>query len=154
MIIALDTTQLPPGAMSEALAEDELAVVMREGHPKAQAEWRLEDYARYPSVAIALLGEGTSDLDAELARKDIRRRIAVVVPSFSAAVAIVAQTDFVTTISRAYAQRFASSFSLVLREPPLRGKRLGLVTVWSGMRHGDRTLAWLRGIMRKVAQSS
>ena len=67
--IALDATPLPPGAVSEPLAEDRLTVAVRRGHPAAVTGWQLDDYARYPSVAIALLGDGTSDLDAELARR-------------------------------------------------------------------------------------
>ena len=74
------------------------------------------------------------------------------VPNFSVALEIVAATDFVTTISRAYAARFVSMLGLTLLEPPLEEKRLGLVAVWSQLRQGDRLLAWLREIMLEVAQ--
>jgi DNA-binding transcriptional LysR family regulator len=154
LVIALETTPLPPGTLSEPLAEDRLAVVRRSGHPTGNAAWTVDDYARFPSVAIALLGDGASDLDAQLARRGIQRRIAAVVPTFSAALAIVAGTDFVTTISRAFARRFADSLQLRVQEAPVQINSLNTVIVWSQLRQGDRLLEWLRGLMRDVAREN
>jgi DNA-binding transcriptional LysR family regulator len=154
LVIALETTPLPPGTLSEPLADDSLAIVRRSGHPTGTAAWTVNDYARFPSVAIALLGDGASDLDAQLARRGIQRRIAAVVPTFSAAVAIVAATDFVTTISRAFALRFADSLQLRVQEAPVQINSLNTVVVWSQLRQGDRLLEWLRALMRDVAREN
>ena len=150
LAIALDTTPLPPGMMTEPLGEDELALVRRVGHPTNRRRWSLADYAAWPSVAIALVGDGASDLDAELARHGIQRTIAAVVPSFAAALAIVAGSDCITTVSKKFAERFAHPGFLDVSEPPLETTRLGLVSVWSEIRQKDRLLEWLRSLMREL----
>jgi DNA-binding transcriptional LysR family regulator len=151
LAFAVASVPLPPGAMSEKIARDRLALVMRRGHPRARRAWTIHDYADVDHVAIALIGDGQSELDATLAAAGVRRRIALVTPHFTAALATVAATDMVTTISRAFAQRFAPTFDLVLREPPLGDTQIEMTLVWSHLRAGDQVLAWLRGLIRDVA---
>jgi DNA-binding transcriptional LysR family regulator len=153
LAFALDTTPLPRGAMSEPLMEDRLCVVTRAGHPCGGA-WTVADYARYPSVVIALLGDSASEIDAELAASGITRAVTAIVPTFRAAAGIVAQTDSVTTISRAFASRLAGPLRLQLAEPPLRNARLGVVTVWADHRSNDPVLVWLRQVLHAVAAAS
>lgn len=153
LTLALDTTPLPRGAASEPLLSDSLATVVRAGHP-CGGRWTMADYATYPSVLIALLGDSASDMDTELAAAGLERPVAAIVPTFRAAADIVAVTDAVTTISRAFAERVAGPLKLMLIHPPLATVRLGVVTVWATYRSGDPLLAWLRGLLREVAQAS
>eukprot|EP01037_Dinobryon_pediforme_P030705 gene30705-34890_t len=90
LAFALSTTPLPPGALSEPVSDDRLALVMRRGHPAADRDWVLADYAAYDHVVVALTGDGQSDTDALLAAGGVPRRIALVTPHFTAAVAAVA----------------------------------------------------------------
>ncbi|MCZ8315255.1 LysR family transcriptional regulator [Phreatobacter sp.] len=151
LAFALATTPLPPGARSEAIAQDRLVMVMRRGHPLADMPLSIADYAVVDHAGIAILGDGLSDLDAALAASGISRRIAVVTPHFTAALAAVAATDLVSTLSHAFASRFAAPFGLVLREPPLPETAMTITLVWSHLRAGDRLLVWLRGLIRDVA---
>jgi DNA-binding transcriptional LysR family regulator len=148
LAMALDTTPLPRGAMSRPLFDDRLVVVMRRGHPAA-GRWALGDYARWPSVVIALLGDPASDIDAELAGAGITRRVAAIVPTFRASIDIVAGSDAVTTVSRAFAARMATSQDLVLVDPPLAQTRLGVVMVWAAHRQADPVLRWLGEVLRQ-----
>lgn len=151
---ALSTTPLPPGVMSEPLADDKLALVMREGHPAAGRAWTIDDYGRYDHAGVTILGDGRSALDNILAAAGVNRRLALTTPHFMAALAAVSATDLVTTISRALAQRFAKSFRLVLQEPPFAETSLTTTIVWSRLRAADPLLAWMRGVLRTTAQSS
>jgi len=153
LAFATGTTPLPPGAQSEVVSQYELALVMRRGHPGARRTWRIEDYAAYDHVAIALTGDGKSDLDALLAAASVRRRIALVTPHFMAAVATVSRTDLVTTIARDFAERFSDQFGLVLKEPPFEETLFQLTLVWSHVRRNDPLLAWVRGVIRDAARS-
>ncbi len=58
---------------------------------------------------MAVLGDGQTEIDALLAAQGVRRRIALVTPHFMAALAAVAATDLVTTLSAALARRFADA---------------------------------------------
>jgi DNA-binding transcriptional LysR family regulator len=151
LAFALATTPLPPGAISEPLAHDRLALVMRRGHPAADKIWRIADYADYDHVGIALVGDGQTDLDAVLAASGVTRRIALVTPHFTAAVASVAATDMVTTISRAFATRLSATFDLVLKDPPFAATDLPMTLVWSQLRGNDPVISWFRRLVRDVA---
>lgn len=152
LTLALGNTPLPRGAASEPLMTDALAVVVRRGHP-CGGTWAMTDYAHYPSVVISLLGDRASEIDTELAAAGLDRPITAIVPTFRAAAEIVAVTNSVTTISRAFAARLAGPLDLTLIDPPLANVTLGVVAVWASYRGSDPALGWLRGILREVARS-
>ena len=151
LAFALATTPLPAGAMSELLANDRLTLVMRRGHPAAGRPWTMADYGTFDHVGVSLLGDGRSELDTLLAAAGVSRRIALITPHFTAALATVAATDMITTISEAFAGRFAEAFDLVLREPPFVDTGLPMTLVWSHVRVNDAMLAWFRNLVREVA---
>ena len=149
LVLALASTPLPRGAVSEPLFDDELAVVVRQGHP-CNGHWRVQDYEHYPSVIVSMFGDAASDLDAELAAAGVTRSISAIVPSFASALEVVAITDSVTTISRAFAERHAGSLELQVLDAPLRQIELPVVVVWARFRDADPLLAWLRSLIRDV----
>jgi DNA-binding transcriptional LysR family regulator len=154
LIFAVSTTPLPPGARSETYATDKLALVLRKGHPMAKKKWTIHDYGRVAHVGISIFGDAGSDLDAQLAKVGVHRRMALVTPHFIAALSAVAATNMATTISRVFAARFADEFGLVLKEPPLPNVDLDLMVVWSHVRAADPVLAWVRGVIREAAKET
>ena len=148
LAFALTTTPLPAGALSEPIGDDRLALVMRRGHPAAGKVWTLAHYAAYDHVGIAITGDGQSNLDTILAANGITRRIALVTPHFAAAVATVATTDMVTTISRTFAQRLTGAYDVILKDPPFSGIELPMTLVWSQIRANDPVIQWFRGIVK------
>lgn len=148
---AVSTTDLPSGAVSMPVANDRLALVMRRGHPRAARPWTIADYGTCDHVGIALLNDGRSEMDGLLAAAGVNRRIALVTPHFIAALAAVAATDMVTTISEAFALRFAKAFGLVVRTPPFANTELQMTLVWSHVRSHDPMLVWFRQFIRETA---
>jgi len=151
LVFALASTSLPPGVHSEQVGEDQLALVMRRGHPAADRVWLLADYGDWGHVGVAIVGDGRSEIDALLAAHGVTRRIALVTPYFTAALAAVAATDLVTTVSGALARRFAPTFDLVLHDPPFPDTRLTTTLVCSHVRAADPFLIWFRSLVRDVA---
>jgi DNA-binding transcriptional LysR family regulator len=154
LAFALSTTPLPPGIFSEAVAEDRVALVMRRHHPAAKRKWTLADYGRYPHVGVAILGDGQSEIDAALAAAGVNRRIGLVTPHFTAALATVAATDMVTTLSATLARRFAAGFGLVLRDAPLAETRIHTTLVCAHIRAADPFLAWFRALVKDAAAAA
>ncbi len=150
LAFAQSNTPLPPGARSEPFARDRLALVLRKGHPMAKRKWTVEDYGRVNHVGISIFGDAGSDLDAQLARVGVKRRMALITPHFMAALSTVSQTDMATTLSWAFARRFADTYGLILKEPPLPNTELDLTFVWSQVRAADPVLAWVREVIREV----
>lgn len=151
LAFATSATPLPPGAMSMMLSQDRLALVMRRGHPAADADWTLADYGRWQHVGVALLGDGNSDLDALLGAAGVRRRFALVTPHFVAALAAVAASDCITTVSARFAEHFADSMGLLLKPPPFADSDISITIVWSDLRSGDPVLAWFRTLLAEEA---
>lgn len=154
LVFATSNAPLPPGARSELYARDRLALVMRKGHPMARRKWTIEDYGKVDHAGISIFGDAQSELDALLAAAGVHRRIALVTPHFMGALAAVSATDMVTTLSRVFAERFAETFDLVLKEPPLVETELDLTIVWSHVRAEDPVLTWLRTVIRDVAHET
>jgi DNA-binding transcriptional LysR family regulator len=149
---ALSSTDLPMGAMSMPLAHDRLALVMRRGHPLSARTWSIDDYGAVDHVGITLLDDGRSELDGLLAAAGVRRRVVLVTPHFTAALAAVAATDMVTTISEAFARRFADVFDLVVRRPPFADTDMTMTLIWSHVRANDPILVWFRQLLRETAE--
>jgi len=152
LAFATGSTPLPPGARSEPYAKDRLALVMRAGHPMAKRKWTIADYGVVNQVGISIFGDAGSEMDAQLAKVGVHRRMALITPHFIAALAAVSQTDMVTTLSRVFALRFADQFGLILKEPPLPNLDLDLTLVWNHVRAADPVLAWVRGVIREEAK--
>ena len=148
---ALDTSPLPTGAQSVYLAQDELALVMRRDHPLARHDWALSDYGKVPHILINILNDGVNDLDALLALHGVQRRTLWSTPHFLAALAAVSATDAVTTLSRAFAARFADQFDLISHRPPFESRSLGIVLVMSHMRAHDPLMAWVAEQVKRAA---
>lgn len=151
LAFAMTNTPLPPGVYSELVAEDRLALVMRRDHPLGGQVWTLADYGAVEHVAVGLLGDGQSEMDARLAAYGVTRRLALVTPHFMAALAVVAATDLVTTVSALLASQFAEALGLSLHPPPFEDTRLRMTLVCSHVRAADPLLAWFRGLVREVA---
>jgi DNA-binding transcriptional LysR family regulator len=150
-VFALSTTPLPPGAESEVLVKDRLALVMRRGHPAENQNWTIQDYGRFNHASIGILGDGISELDAHLALHGVNRRIALTTPHFLAALAAVSASDMITTISECFANRFAKQFDLTLRKPPLKDITLNPTLAWNQLRSSDKVLTWVRSLVKEVA---
>ncbi|WP_234794775.1 LysR family transcriptional regulator [Xaviernesmea oryzae] len=150
---ALSSTSLPSGAESMVLGEDRLVLVTRRGHPLAAGPVTAEDYARFPHAVVAIFGDGQSEIDAALAARKLSRRIAISTPHFAAALAVVAATDYVTTMSEALARRFAGPFDLAMTPSPLAPQPLSITLVWNRIRSADPALIWFRDLLRDVADT-
>jgi len=99
-------------------------------------------------------GRGFRGLDAAYARLGIAREIAVVVPSFVAAAAIVAETDLVATLPESTVQRLAKTFRLHELSPsaPLASSELKLA--WHERTDQDAGMRIFREIVSQSVRAS
>ena len=151
IVFAVASSPLPPGALSETLAGDRLALALRRGARRGGGPWTLEEYASREHVTVSIFGDRQSEIDAELGRAGLARRIAFTTPHFLSALAAAGATDCVTTLSAALARRFADAFNLELHEPPLRAPAFETTMAYSAARANDPGLAWLRARLREAA---
>ena len=150
LAFATAATPLPPGAVSELVAEDRLALVMRDGHPAQKRDWTISDYGEFDHVTVTIRDDDDLEIDALLATFGVTRRIALRTPYFLAALAAVGASDCITTLSAALASRFCEIFGLTLAKPPFAGP-LTFTLVGSALRSNDTALNWLRRLIREAA---
>jgi DNA-binding transcriptional LysR family regulator len=145
-------TPLPPGAVSTVIGQDRYALVMREKHPAAAKKWTLAEYAKWESVVVSLIGDGTSDIDARLAKAGLTRRIGLSTPHFMGCLAIVSATDMITTTSHLFATRHAKAYRLIVRDPPFQEVRFNNTVIGSALRMNDPVIRWFCALVKEVSE--
>lgn len=143
---------LPPRAISTVIGEDRYAIVMREGHPFSRKTWTMADYGKWESVIVSIFGDGTSSLDARLAKAGIVRRIGLSTPHFMAALATVSSTDMVATTSMLFARSFAKIYRLRILDAPFADMHLTSTLIGSAIRANDPVLRWFSGVVKEVSE--
>jgi DNA-binding transcriptional LysR family regulator len=137
--------------IDERLWREEFACVVRRGSPAARGPLTLDRYLALDHMLVSPGGTPGSFVDDLLASKGLHRKIALVVPQFLIAPAVVAATDLVWTAPVRLARALADAYPLTLRDPPL-----AMPSFEVAMRHHlrfarDPGLAWLRERLRASA---
>jgi DNA-binding transcriptional LysR family regulator len=99
--------ELPQEMRSRQLLTDRFVCVVRKGHPAGAKRFTLEQFVGLPHLQVAPRGKPGGYLDDVLRERGLTRTVARAVPYFVTALQLVAQTDYVLTISERIAKRFA-----------------------------------------------
>jgi DNA-binding transcriptional LysR family regulator len=145
---------LPPELRTQRLFEDRFVCVVREGHPKVGRKLSLEQFLALEHVQIAPRGRPGGYLDALLAARDQRRRVARAVPYFLAGLHLVAETDYLLTLSERVARALAPRFGLKLLAPPLPLEPYVLSHIWHPRQDADPAHRWLREVLVRAARAA
>ena len=95
-------------------------------------------------MLVAPGGVPRGAVDTLLAEHGLERRIARTVSTFHAAPHLVADTDYVLTVSRRVAERLAPGLGLVRRKPPVAPDGYWIVLAWHRRHDEDPEHAYLR----------
>lgn len=144
---AMDIAVIPAGDVPERflarlLYEEDFVVAMRAGHPFA-ARLTLDRYCGLQHLVVSLTGDAHGFVDRHLARRGRSRRIALTVPHFMFALAVLAETDLVSALPRRFVALHGPRFGVVAVEPPLPLERFRLNAVAPRVALMDMGLAWL-----------
>jgi DNA-binding transcriptional LysR family regulator len=108
----------------------------------------IDRYLAVDHLLVAPRGTPGSIVDDLLAERGLHRRIALVVPQFLIAPAVVAATDLMWTAPAGLARAFAELLPLTVREPPLALPGFAVSIRWHVRFDRDPGLSWLRGLLR------
>jgi len=136
--------QLPARFHQRALFDEGLVCVVRRGHPVIAAGMTLERFAELSHILVIITGHGESIVDMALAQHGLSRRVAVRLPHFLAAPALVAESDMVLSIPRRLAQHLALSMPIEVLELPLDTGIYTPSMIWHERRHDEPSHIWLR----------
>lgn len=152
-IAALD--EKTPGVQTKALYKESAVLVARLGHPLAGASVskRLLGELRHVDVQVAP-GRGYRGLASAYAQRGIVRDVALIVPSFTAAAAIVAGTDFVATLPERFVARFGKAFGVTKLAVSAPQLSIAIKLAWHERTAHDPLMRVFRDIVETAVQSS
>lgn len=128
--------------LSEELFREGFVCVVRKKHP-VRGRLTLERYVELDHLLVANPGYGPGVVDCALQARGLQRRVALRVPHFLVAPAIVARTDLVLTVPRRVLEIVDTSL-LRIAEPPLALEAFGVHLVWHRRSERDPGATWLR----------
>ncbi len=145
--------ELPPEVQTRQLLTDRFVCVVREGHPTVEKRLGLEQFVRLPHVQVAPRGRPGGYIDDMLAARGKERHVARAVPYFLVALQLVAETDYILTISERIARAYAPRLGLRILAPPLPLRPYALSLIWHPRRGADPAHAWLRDLFVRAAKT-
>lgn len=131
-----------PRISRQSLVEDSLVVVMRRRHPLA-GQLRRSDYLGAEHVAVSPLGEPNA-LDLLLGQGGMFREVRMVCQHYFSACQVVAASNLLLTVPRAYASHLAALLPIVHRPLPIRLKDVPVVAYWHESKDADQAHRWFR----------
>ena len=134
---------VPARFAAEALREEDFAIISRPGHAFARAPG-MHSYCTANHVLVSLSGDARGFVDRALAERGRTRRVALTVPSFFMALALVAETDLLAAVPRSFALAHAGRAGVVVTDPPLPLPRFEIRMILPATATGDSGLGWLR----------
>ncbi len=130
-----------PGTYAEDLYTEEAVLVVRRDHPRAKRGLTkaLFNELRHVDILLALGRGGVGHRAAEdfFASQGLRRDIAVTVSSFTAAAAVVAETDWITGIPRRLAETLVRQLPLRIAPLPIPAMTFQMQLLWHERTHAD-----------------
>jgi DNA-binding transcriptional LysR family regulator len=144
-----------PGVHFQPLYDERSVLVARSGHSFAGAtvsKSRLGSL-RHVDVHVAP-GRGYRELASTYARLGIPRDIALVVPSFLAAAAIVADTDFVATLPESLVRRFGQTFGIGEVTPSAPRVSVAVKLAWHERTEHDAAMRAFRDLVATSVRAS
>jgi DNA-binding transcriptional LysR family regulator len=146
------------------LLYDHFVCLLRRDHPALRGKsgalrkrrsktLSLEAYAALSHAVVSPSGGGRGVVDQALAEHGLERRIALRIPHFYTALAIVAKSDLVLTAPSALAGLAPRDHALVALRPPLALPRNSVSLVWHARFSKDPGHIWLRGLLAELTRA-
>jgi DNA-binding transcriptional LysR family regulator len=137
-----------PEVRIQALFRDRFVGVARAGHPLLEGEITAARFADCGHVVSSRRGHRDGPVDAALAAIGITRRVAAVVQSFPAALAIVCRSDLLSVVPETYLKAVAEFRSDLCAFPlPVETAPITISQMWHPRMEADPGHRWLRGVI-------
>lgn len=144
---AMDIAVIPSGDIPvrfhrQTLYDEDFVIAMRARHPYAKTP-TLDRYCEAQHLVVSLAGDPHGFVDEALTRLGRTRRIALTVPNFMFALAVIAETDLICAIPRRFAALHGGRFGVWSLDAPLPLGNFGLNAIAPKAAMTDAGLAWL-----------
>lgn len=141
-IAVIPSEDAPVRFEKRSLYEEDFVLVMRPGHIFRQHP-SIDGYCEHRHLVVSMTGDPHGFVDEILAKQGRRRGVALTVPNFMFACAILADTDLICAIPRRFAAQYAARFGLSIEEPPMSFGQFSLNAFVPKAALTDAGLNWL-----------
>lgn len=142
------------GLTAAPFYEDRYVCALRRGHPLEAVRWSASTFAAQSHVVVTPRGHSQrSDVDDQLQARGLARRVLRVVPTFTLALSLVAESDVIVTLPERSARRIQSE-RLVLRDVPLRLKPLSMRLVVHPAHAADERTRFTKALLRDALHAA
>lgn len=149
--VVIGPAERAPGVHVAPLFEERTVLAARRDHPAGARPSRAALRALRHVAVVMTAGQGARDLTtAAYARAGIERDVALTVPTFAAAAAVVAATDWVATLPRGLFDVLGPRLGLRALAAPTPIPSLAMNLAWHERTHADPALAALRALIQRA----
>lgn len=140
-VAVIPSDDVPTRFSVRPLYDEAFVLGMRAGHP-LRRRLSLERYCGAQHLVVSMNGDPHGFVDQVLKKAGHGRRVALTVPNFLFALAVVARSDLICALPARFAAVHADRFGLVTVEPPLPLGRFRLNVVVPEVAMMDAGVAW------------
>ena len=138
----LPIDDVPARFVAHHFYEERFVIAMRRGHPLGRTPTR-ERYCAAEHVLVSHTGDPFGLVDQILAAHGLTRRVALVVPSFMLALALVAESDLVVAVPARLVKAHAERLGLVAAPVPVPVPPSQIRVIASRAATADAGLQWV-----------
>ena len=142
-----------PEHPSQTLFSDEDAIICWKGGKYASGVSKEQFSEACQAVAVFGDERRLTVSDLHFQATGIKRRVSVLVPSFSALPGAVVGTDRIAVMHRRHARIFGALHDIVLHPLPVAGPGITEVVQWHRLREKDQGARWLIGLLAEEAEA-
>lgn len=155
----------PAGLLQRRLFRDRFICLLREDHPilspnkrgrgpkRALPKLSLADFTELSHVLVSPSGQGPGFVDQLLAERGSSRRVALRIPHFYSALAIVAKSDLIVTVPNALGYLAPATLGVAAVECPLPLPQHSVNLVWHERYSKDAGHTWLRTLLIELSRA-
>ncbi len=133
-----------PDYVNKCVMTETLLTLSRRDHPLIGDKLSLESFLALGQVIIEPRPDAMPLIDAALAKRGLKRHVAVTVPHFMSMPLIVQSSDMIATMPRRMALLYADHFRVRAHAMPLRTPQLPVYLIWHKSAESDSGHQWFR----------
>lgn len=141
-----------PELRSQALFEDRLIGVVRQGHPLSQGYVGEAAYLEAQHVLVSRTGFDTAAVDRPFLPNDLTRNVATIVGGFAAALSLARVSDLVATVPDRHTRGLRDG--LATFDLPFASKPFIVSMLWHPRTDAEPAHRWLRDCVRQAVRTS
>jgi DNA-binding transcriptional LysR family regulator len=128
----------------QRLFQHPFVCIVRADHPTIGRKMTLQQFLAASHAVIEAEGRTYEIFEQVLARRGLKRRVALSIPHFLSIPMVIADSDLIVTVPHVLAQVFARSTNIRLVAPPIKVGNYDVRQYWHERFHKDPTNRWLR----------